>query len=417
MNETVAHMPVSSEGHIGIMTDGIPSANTCGHLDQLQVQKLLQCKGQVVCTEGLNGGLKALLFDFKELPLWNVATADEPAQDLPLIEVILNGMAPEAPPSTRAEDPLVMKGMELAICDLMATSLQASPCAVMPENIPSIVQVSHSPSPPTMLRSPEMASISPTPHSQTPTRANPANLMDEVLQLQGEMNTALEWLLTTKATMDSHQRDLVLNANIARHKNEAQATEAIKEVEACCVAAVEEADTHHAAAIKEAEACQAIHACTLEKSHKESMLELEHEAIAEEGQDCWAFLEAYRAVLWACPPEACVVLMYPLQLLTGNVPLAAILGMLATTPNWLQQPENWHQQPPTYRVRDASTPNQNQIAVPLIWLGSNYAKPRGRGSCGVRCHSWRMAPPKVERGETPGKASQGELPGSPQERL
>ena len=69
----------------------------------------------------------------------------------------------------------------------------------------------------------------------------------------------------------------------------------------------------------------------MEKSHKESMLEVECEVIAEEGWGCQAFLEACGAVLWTCPPEAHGVLMYPLQLLTGNVQLAAILGMPATT--------------------------------------------------------------------------------------
>ena len=85
MNDTMAHTPLSSGGHIGVMTDSIPSMNACSCLDQLQVQKLLQCGGQVVCPEGLNRGLKALLFDFEELQLWNVANVDEPAQDLPLI--------------------------------------------------------------------------------------------------------------------------------------------------------------------------------------------------------------------------------------------------------------------------------------------------------------------------------------------
>ena len=102
------------------------------------------------------------------------------------------------------------------------------------------------------------------------------------------MNVALEWLLMTKATMDPHQRDLALKADIAMHQNEAQATETIKE-----------AEVHCAAAIKEVEAHWAIHACTLEKSHKESMLELEHEVIAKEGWEHWAFLEACGAVL--CP--------------------------------------------------------------------------------------------------------------------
>ena len=88
--------------------------------------------------------------------------------------------------------------------------------------------------------------------------------------------------------MDSHQRDLALNTNIARHENEAQPTKAIKESEVCC-----------AATIKEAEAHWVIHACALEKSHKESMQELEHEAIAEEGWDCQAFL---RPVGQSCGP-------------------------------------------------------------------------------------------------------------------
>ena len=86
------------------------------------------------------------------------------------------------------------------------------------------------------------------------------------------MNMVLEQLLMIKATMDSFQRNLVLNANIASQKNEAQATEALKQVE-----------VHYAAMIKEVEACQAIHACALEKSHKESMLELECEVIEEDG--------------------------------------------------------------------------------------------------------------------------------------
>ena len=56
---------------------------------------LLQNRDWVVCTEGLIRGLEALQFDFEELPIWNVAAADEPAQDPPLIEVDLSGMEPE----------------------------------------------------------------------------------------------------------------------------------------------------------------------------------------------------------------------------------------------------------------------------------------------------------------------------------
>ena len=112
MNGTMAHAPLSSEGHIGVMTDGMPSKNACSCLDQLQVQKLLYCKGWVVCPEGLNRGLEVLLFDFKDLLLWNAASVDEPTWDLSLTEVDLSSTEPEAtntmpvPPPSPAIGPL-----------------------------------------------------------------------------------------------------------------------------------------------------------------------------------------------------------------------------------------------------------------------------------------------------------------------
>ena len=56
--------------------------------------------------QGLNGSLKALLFNFKELPLWNTANTDEPARDPPMADVDLSNVGPKVPPSTRVEDPL-----------------------------------------------------------------------------------------------------------------------------------------------------------------------------------------------------------------------------------------------------------------------------------------------------------------------
>ena len=91
------------------------------------MQKLLQYGGWVVCSEGLNGGLEALLFEFEELPLWNVATMDEPTWDPALIEVDLNSVELEAPPSTITEDALGLKGTDLAIHDPMATQKTSLP--------------------------------------------------------------------------------------------------------------------------------------------------------------------------------------------------------------------------------------------------------------------------------------------------
>ena len=68
-------------------------------------------------------------------------------------------------PSTRAEDLLGLEGTNSAIPDPKATSSLASPGEVMPEHTPKIFQVSHLPSPPTVLKTPNVASISPGPQS------------------------------------------------------------------------------------------------------------------------------------------------------------------------------------------------------------------------------------------------------------
>ena len=56
------------------------------------------------------------------------------------------------------------------------------------------------------------------------------------------------------------------------------------------------------------------------------MLKLEHEVLVQEGHDHQAFMEACSTALWACPFEAHGVLMYPMLLLTGNVPLPTLLA-------------------------------------------------------------------------------------------
>ena len=101
--------------------------------------------------------------------------------------------------------------------------------------------------------------------------------------------------------------------------------------EAQAIKAIKEAEVHHKATIKEAEMCCTTTASVLQQTHRKNMLTLECEVKLEEGQDYQAFVEAFEAALWACPPETHGALMYPLLLLTSDVPLAAILGMMATT--------------------------------------------------------------------------------------
>ena len=134
---------------------------------------------------------------------------------------------------------------------------------------------------------------------------------------------ALEQLLTTRATTDSCCKELELNAELVVHLNEAQAVKAIKE-----------ADVHHAATIKEAEVHHTTTVCALQQTHREYMLMLECQVKAEEGWDCQDFVEVFGVALQACLPKTCGALMYPLQLLTGDVLSATILGMLATAQKW-----------------------------------------------------------------------------------
>ena len=110
------------------------------------------------------------------------------------------------------------------------------------------------------------------------------------------MNTALEQLLTTRATMDSHHREQELNTKLTMCMNEGQTIEAIKEsevsyaakikeAEVCRVTAIKEVKLHHTTRIKEVEVGCTTNSCVLQQTHRESMLALEHEAIAEEGWD------------------------------------------------------------------------------------------------------------------------------------
>ena len=98
MNNAVAHAPLSSEGHIGVMTGDLPSWNACGHLYQLSMWQLLQCGSWVVCLDGLNGGLEPLMFNYKELPLWNVANAGESSRDPSMMDVDLGNAVHMASP-------------------------------------------------------------------------------------------------------------------------------------------------------------------------------------------------------------------------------------------------------------------------------------------------------------------------------
>ena len=109
-------------------------------------------------------------------------------------------------------------------------ALRESLGKVTPEHTPTLSK-SVTPHPQLPYQKLQTWPASPPVHSVKHPRHNPTCLSDEMLQLQGEMNAALEWLLTIKATLNSHQRELAWNAEIAMHQNEVQTTEAIKETD------------------------------------------------------------------------------------------------------------------------------------------------------------------------------------------
>ena len=148
------------------------------------------------------------------------------------------------------------------------------------------------------------------------------------------MNAALEQLLSVWDSKDLFCKELDLNMELAVHLNKAQTTEAIRQTRL------------HSATM----------AYTVQKVHQKSVLALEHQAMEEERWACQIFVEAFRAVMGSCSPESWETLLYPLQVLTGNALLAALLGMLATVQLWVMADEKPALTAPTPRVPETSGP-------------------------------------------------------------
>ena len=54
------------------------------------------------------------------------------------------------------------------------------------------------------------------------------------MELQGNANKALEELLTTKSSIDTHRQRAVWELGMEPHQNESQATESFKEAKTVC---------------------------------------------------------------------------------------------------------------------------------------------------------------------------------------
>ena len=128
-----------------------------------------------------------------------------------------------------------------------------------------------------------------------------------------------------KAALDSRWRELEQDLGSAMQQCEAQAATAIQEAEFLCVATIEEAEAHFVATIREMEDHSTAQVHALQQSHREGILNFEGKALEREECACLTLLEACGAALRACPKEAYGILLYPLQLLMGNILLASPL--------------------------------------------------------------------------------------------
>ena len=124
-----------------------------------------------------------------------------------------------------------------------------------------------------------VASIAFTLQSETHPIADLGALSEDILLLQGEMNATMGWLLTTRASMDTHQRRLVSNTETT-----------IKEAKALCMAMIWDAEAKCTAAIREAETACTDCTHTLQQSLDASMQDLKCEAIEQKGWDGHSFL-------------------------------------------------------------------------------------------------------------------------------
>ena len=156
----------------------------------------------------------------------------------------------------------------------------------------------------TLIILPPEAACTPTNLPTKTPGADTGALPTEVILLQEEMNNAMGCLLTTRASVDTHQRKQVSDFKMALHQNEAKAAKAIREAKACCGAAIREVEVCCAADIREAESHCADQAYTIQQSHNNNMQCLEREAIKEERKNCQSFLATYGMALQVCPPRS-----------------------------------------------------------------------------------------------------------------
>ena len=460
LNKGALHVPLSNEGHISTLIDGVPSRSTCGHLSQLEVHKLLQCGDQVVYPKGLNGGLELKWFSLPEPPVWDMdALGRLPHEPSPL-KVDLSSIKSRnqtsiTPPlHTASTSP---SSLHSTMEHPSGTTTTTSMAAELQELLPQAMLDTFSSVPGhTILRRPTSAAMGAPPsigakdslspgedrlsHAQTNNHLLPGITADVHACWYCQHHPLAVCLLQPlcqklmRQSMSPPLRSLRLllahcQAKYSNFKERwmwpwgdclppvphwTPSTEGwyqtpkpllrsprpstIWDTEATC-----------AAAIREAETTCADQTYTLLWFLEESMQDLECKSIEKERQDHQSLLEACGVALQASPTEAQGGTYVPLAVADGEHALSCPFGYYHPTGhvNHEMQPCNF----PSNCDRDTCTSSWGQMTMPFVQPGGSLSEIKVGWKCSNGCNPGGAAPLKVEKQEASGKTPKRKLLG------
>ena len=439
LNEDTHHVPLPTEGHLSVMTEGSTINVSCRKICQLEVCQLLSSGSWVVYPEGLNGcqvpviislpeslskGMTMLKVEsaFLQVDLSQSATKKQEPKVLSLggglkttLAASPNRTFPQSggpnqhdhggqwtpiPGSPGHFWPSIWKFHPQKTGSLsLATSLP-----LKPEDSAKLVDTSSQVSIPddAEMDNPILEEINASSSHPDGTPEPSGNALSlDVTQIQEEANKALGCLLATRSTIDACWRKEVSDFGMALYQNESEITEAIKavkalcawtirEAEANCAVLISEAKVQHATCIKEAEAncthtlAEASHVQLIQQLHTKDIQHLEAEAIEEEKRDYLTFLAACGTSLRASPPKAHGIMVASFHLLLGNAP--NIFSAKHSPRGIPLQQEPTPQTPHCLHQQSAQALDSVQAATQLTQPGgtsvpiSNYLQSDSRGA-------------------------------------
>ena len=166
------------------------------------------------------------------------------------------------------------------------------------------------------------------------------------MELWENANKAIQELLTTKASIDTHRQRAIWELGMELHQNETQAMESIKKAKAICSWVTLDAKTACSVRVKEAkmtqahiiqeakaacsttirdvEAQRASQAESLQREHGNIMWGLEAQVIQEESRSQANFLSTCQAPLYVSPAELKSTLAAPTTFYWGRHPIHPI---------------------------------------------------------------------------------------------